>query len=162
MLRLLKEMAKRFPIAQMYLNMEFGFENQVIVEKYKKALIKEYFPTRGHGKARSSKVNQMLKEFTQIAAFQEDVLEIYFFQVELAVQYYRAYLYEYMPFLNQIYKNWTFIIKLAHQGGWADTYQPRVDKMLDENFIRYDLGESMIFMWNEGPELENDPEDLDA
>ena len=90
LLRLLTEVTRRFPVAKMYLTMEFGLEGTTIVEKYQREIYKEYFPKRGTGKARSSKVNKILKEFSLISAFREDLVDMYWFQVKNAISYYQT------------------------------------------------------------------------
>ena len=137
LIRLLGEMAKRFPIANMYLTMEFGFESAGIIEKYKKALEKEYFPTRGHGKARSSRVNKILKEFAQIAAFKEDILEMQWYQIERAVVYYQAYHYEYEPFINNLLKNWTTFLSAARSENSLFQFQERIEIMFSDHFKKF-------------------------
>lgn len=134
LIRLISEMATRFPIAKMYLTMEFGFEGKAIVEKYKKAILKEYFPTRGHGKARSSKVNRILKEFSQIVAFQEDKVEMQLYQLEQAVLYYRSYHHDHEAFLKNLYKNWADYLLNARQQGLLESHQSRIDLMFPAKF----------------------------
>jgi len=156
LLRLVKELARRFPVASMYLTMEFGLDSQPIIDKYKKQIYKEYFPTRGHGKARSSRVNKILKEFTQVAAFQEDVLDIRLYQVELAVEYYRSYVYDYEPFITNLFKNWSTLIGMLHKEGLVGDYNERVGRMFNDKFVRYFVGEQMQAMWEAGPEPEKE------
>ena len=134
LIRLISEMATRFPIAKMYLTMEFGFEGKAIVEKYKKSILKEYFPTRGHGKARSSKVNRILREFSQIVAFQEDMVEMQLYQLEQAVLYYRSYHHDHEPFLNNLYKNWADYLQNARQQGLLELHRPRLEQMFPAKF----------------------------
>ena len=159
LLRLVKEMAARFPVAKMYLQMEFGLESETTIARYKKLLLKEYFPSRGHGKARSSRVNRTLKEFSQIAAFQEDIVEMRFYQVEQAVAFYKAYLHDYDPFISNLLKNWQLVVNMLHREGLVATYEPRVYAMLDDRFQRYWLGSRLMEIWTQGPELTSDRDD---
>jgi len=143
LLRLLNEISKRFPVAKMYLTMEFGFDGIVIIEKYKKLIEKEYFPSRGHGKARSSKVTKILKEFNQIAAFREDVLDMQLYQIERAVVYYQAYRHEYEPFINNLIKNWSAFLSAASKEGFLFQYQERIEKMFTDRFKKFWLQKEM-------------------
>jgi hypothetical protein len=139
LLRLLGEVARRFPVAKMYLTMEFGFENQAILDKYKKDIRKEYFPTRGRGKARSSKVNRILKEFGLVAAFMEDLVEMYWFQIENALRYHQLYHHDYEPFLVNLIKNWRLFLKMARAQGLMETYQPKIDAAFSDSFKKFAL-----------------------
>jgi hypothetical protein len=146
LVRILTEMSRRFPIANMYLTMEFGFESAGIIEKYKKAIRKEYFPTRGYGKARSSKVAKILKEFTQIAAFQEDVVELMWYQIENAIDYYKLFGSEYEPFLNNLLKNWKFFLEKARKEGLMPLYSEKADALFTERFKKSWLATQLIFI----------------
>ena len=144
LIRLISEMSTRFPIAKMYLTMEFGFESAGIIEKYQKAIRKEYFPSRGTGKARSSRVNKMLKEFFQIAAFQEERIEMRLFALENMVEYYRIYLTDSEPFLKNLFKTWASYLQETRAEGLLELQRPRIDKMLTDKFRRYSVGQKMI------------------
>jgi hypothetical protein len=161
LLRLLTEVARRFPVANMYLTMEFGLENEKILEKYKKELKKEYFPTRGHGKARSSKVNRILKEFCLVAAFQEDVLEMRWYQLQLAIEYYISYGHDYEPFLNNLCKNWETFWVLARKEGWWSQYETKFDEVVPARwkgkflFQTLDKLKERASVWEEEAEAED-------
>jgi len=150
LLRLIREMARRFPIANMYLSMEFGIDSDAILLKYKKQLDKEYFPTRGHGKARSSKANRILKEFDKLAAFAQDAAELRFYQIELATQFQKSYDYYYEPFIQNIYANWHTLTVLLHKQGLVDDFQERVNLLLNKTLKGTFFQESLLEIWEEG------------
>lgn len=162
LLRLLTEVARRFPVANMYLTMEFGLESEKILEKYRKELKKEYFPTRGYGKARSSKVNRIIKEFCQVAAFQEDVLEMRWYQLQLALEYYMTYSRDYEPFLNNLFKNWEAFWILARKEGWWSQYEEKLEAFVPARwkgkfiFQHLDKMKEKASVWEEETEEEND------
>jgi hypothetical protein len=132
LLRLLNEVARRFPVAKMYLTMEFGLESTSIIGKYKKEITKEYFPTRGYGKARSSKVAKILKEFSLISAFKEDLVDMYWFQIKLAIKFHHTYDYFYEPFMNSLVKNWVKFLELAREQALMETYLPLFEAEFNE------------------------------
>jgi hypothetical protein len=104
--------------------MEFGFEPEPILEKYRKALTKEYFPTRGRGKARVSRAEKILKEFALVSAFPEDLLEMHWFQLKLAIRYYFANDYQYEPFLRGIFRAWEKILNLSRENNaWGNAHE---------------------------------------
>jgi hypothetical protein len=135
LLRLLLEISTRFSVANMYLNMEFGLESESIIEKYKKALTKEYYPARGHGKARSSRANKILKEFYQITAFKEDMVEMAWFQIALAIQYFHDYRPENIPFHTNLIKNWAKFLEMAKSEGLLPNYEEKI-KLIFESRIQ--------------------------
>ena len=159
LVRLLAEMSKRFPVANMYLTMEFGFENAGIIEKYKKALEKEYFPARGHGKARSSRINKILKEFTQIAAFKDDILEMKWYQIERAVVYYRSYHYEYEPFINNLIKNWSAFLSAAKSENSLSQFEKRIQNLFTDGFKKFWLYEKFWEIYNQPEDSKDDDPD---
>lgn len=152
LLRLIKEMARRFPIANMYLNMEFGLESEAVIQKYKKLLDKEYFPTRGHGKARSTRAIRTLKEFEKLAVFDEDMVDMRWHQIELAAKYHVAHRYMYEPFIQNFYSLWNQFIQRLHDAGLVETYRERVEKLLSSRFGVSHVGPYFISQWEKGPE----------
>jgi len=130
LLRLLEEVSKRFPVAEMYLRMEFGFEPEPIIEKYRKALTKEYFPTRGRGKARVSRSEKILKEFALVSAFPEDLLEMQWFHLNLSLRYHFAFGHEYEPFIRGIFRTWEKILDQSREMGQLATCAEKLEAMI--------------------------------
>ena len=159
LVRILGEMAKRFPVANMYLTMEFGFESAGIIEKYKKAIEKEYFPSRGHGKARSSRVNKILKEFTLIAAFKEDIFEMQWFQIQRAVIYYQSYHHEYEPFINNLLKNWVTFLSAAKSENNLSQFEKRIEELFSDNFRKFWLSGKLRKIYESSEVEEKDTDD---
>lgn len=129
LLRLLGELSARFPVADMYLRMEFGFEAEPIIEKYRKSLLKEYFPSRGRGKARVSRAEKILKEFALVSAFPEDLLEMYWFQLEQALRYHGTYAHDYEPFIKGIFRTWEKILNFSEAGSDKDSCAEKLRKI---------------------------------
>jgi len=162
LLRLIREMARRFSITNMYLSMEFGIDSEAILLKYKKQLDKEYFPTRGHGKARSSKANRILKEFDKLAAFAQDSAELRFYQIELATQFQKSYDYYYEPFIQNIYSNWHALTLFLHKQGLVSDFQERVNLLLNKTLKGTHFQESLEEIWEKGATdiIEEEKEDF--
>lgn len=143
LLRLLAEVAKRFPIAKTYLQLEFGMGSEEILQKYKKQLMKEYFPGSRPGKARGSRANKILKEFDNLVAFPEDSLELRFYQLELVGEYYCYYGYNTDPFINNLTQNWTLFCKLIRKHQAWESYEDKLEQLLDEKFSHSSLGRNL-------------------
>ncbi len=149
LLRLLEEVSRRFPVAEMYLRMEFGFEAAPILEKYRKALRKEYFPTRGRGKARVSRADRILKEFALVSAFPEDLLEMHWFQLELAIRYYVNFGHEYEPFIKGLLRNWQKVMDLARDAGNLADYVEKMEEAFPAWAKKASLREAFLQMLSE-------------
>lgn len=130
LLRLLKGLSRRFPLAKMYLNMEFGIDTLPIIEKYKKLIDKEYFPSRGNGKARSSKVNRTIKEFSRLVVFPEDLADIRLHQVEQAVRFMEAHHYQSDVFLSNLQTQWGETAQYLHKHDLASSFSDRIENLL--------------------------------
>ena len=104
---------------------------------------------------------KILKEFTQIAAFQEDVVELMWYQIENAIDYYKLFGSEYEPFLNNLLKNWKFFLEKARKEGLMPLYSEKVDALFTERFKKSWLATQLIFIL-ENPfssEMEEEIED---
>lgn len=130
LLRLLKEISRRFPLAKMYLNMEFGIDSLPIIEKYKKLIDKEYFPARGQGKARSSKVNRTIKEFTRLVVFPEDLADIRLHQVEQAVRFMEIHNHQSEVFLSNLQSQWMETAQYLHKQDLTSSFSDRIETLL--------------------------------
>jgi hypothetical protein len=143
----------------MYLTMEFGLENESILEKYRKEIRKEYFPNRGRGKARSSRIQRILKEFCLVSAFQEDVLAMYGYQLQMAVEYYRQYDYDYPPFLNNLFKNWKIYLDLLREQGKWEELETEMKDVFNPRFKRTWLYDRLMEIREAPWEKESSSED---
>lgn len=139
LLRLLKEVSKRFALAKTYLQLEFGIAAEETLEKYKRQLKKEYFPETRPGKARGTRANKILKEFDNLVAFPEDSLELRFYQLQLASEYFRLFSIVKEAFVNNLIQNWTLFCQLVQKHDAWDNYEERLQKLIEENF-----GKSLI------------------
>jgi len=96
-----------------------------------------------------------LKEFTQIAAFKEDILEMQWFQIELAVKFYLTYGYDHDPFLNSLLKNWEKFIKGVLLENIISQYEERIHQIIDGKSHRYWLFEQLKDIY-ENPEIDEE------
>ena len=144
LLRLLEEVSRRFPVAEMYLRMEFGFEAEPILEKYRKALTKEYFPSRGRGKARVSRADRILKEFALVSAFPDDLMDMHWFQLHLAIRYHLVFGHDYEPFIKGIHRNWQKLLGMASESGREEEFRGKAEQAFDGPYRRAGLISEML------------------
>ena len=89
---LIKELDKlysKFKNVQDYYSMELTEDTSAVLNKYKEALKKEYFPNTkfGIGEGRASIARKIISEFTKIKVFDADLIDLMLYRVELCVEY---------------------------------------------------------------------------
>ncbi len=102
---LIKEVKKlydKFPDVKKYYEMELGDNSEKILAEYKAKIEKEYFPTRGHGRARNSVSKKVVQDFKKIAIHQKDVVELLLYRVEMMLKFTNAYGDIDEPFYNSL------------------------------------------------------------
>jgi hypothetical protein len=80
----------RFPLLRAYYDMELADDPKPLIDKYKHALRKTFFPSRGRGKRGRSLSSKVIKEFSLIAVHPKDVVEMHFYRAELMAEYIAA------------------------------------------------------------------------
>jgi len=91
---LIKEVKKlydKFGDVKKYYEMELGDNSEKILAEYKAKIKKEYFPTRGYGRARNSVSRKVVLDFKKIAIHQKDVVELLLYRVEMMLKFTNAY-----------------------------------------------------------------------
>lgn len=81
----------KFQQVQEHYRMELTSDTAQILNEYKARIEKEYFPSRGYGKARSGEARKIESDFKKIAVFKKDVIELMLFKVEMMIQYSNKY-----------------------------------------------------------------------
>ena len=89
---LIKELEKlygKFKNVKDFYSMELAEDTTGILNKYKEALKKEYFPNTkfGIGAARASVARKIISDFTKIKVYDIDLIELMLFRVELCVEF---------------------------------------------------------------------------
>jgi len=85
------KMYDRFKEVKQYYELDLSGDTTKILEEYKKKMDKEYFPTRGFGKARSSVSRKIITDFKKISIFQKDVIELILHRVENMLNFTQSY-----------------------------------------------------------------------
>lgn len=91
---LVKEIQKLYakfePVRQFY-KIELSGDTTALVATYKAKMKKEYFPSRGYGKARSSVSRKIFSDFKKVSIFQKDVIDLLLYRVEMMLDFTLAY-----------------------------------------------------------------------
>ena len=75
-----------------YCRIKYDAEHETaILEKHKNEIKKEFFPSRGFGKARLSVAKKSISEFKKLSNNKEKIADIMLFYVEMGVQFTSSY-----------------------------------------------------------------------
>ncbi|WP_116125889.1 DUF6155 family protein [Lewinella sp. IMCC34183] len=85
----LQRLYARFPVLREYYQMELG-DAKKVVDKYKAALRKSFFPARGRGKRGRSQSRKIIKKFAEVSIHPKDLVELHFYRAELMAEYINA------------------------------------------------------------------------
>ncbi len=85
----LQRLYARFPVLREYYQMELT-DPKKVVDKYKAALRKSFFPARGRGKRGRSQSRKLIKKFAEVSIHPRDLVELHFYRAELMAEYINA------------------------------------------------------------------------
>lgn len=86
-----KKLYTKFKPVKDFYEMELSGDTTQLVKTAKDQIRKEYFPTRGYGKARSSVSRKVISDFKKIAIFQRDVIDLLLYRVEMMLDFTNEY-----------------------------------------------------------------------
>lgn len=87
----LTQLYDRFDLVRKYYSVELSGDTSKTVAKYKDQLKKLFLPTRGRGKRARSNSAKVIKEFSDISVFPEDLIELYFYRTEMMQEHIRVF-----------------------------------------------------------------------
>jgi hypothetical protein len=90
LIREIINLSQNIPIVREYYSNLLG-NSQNILEKFKKQIKREYFPSRGFGNARAGVVRKILSDFKKVSKSNRDFIELLVFHVEQGVKYTNEY-----------------------------------------------------------------------
>jgi len=86
------ELAKLYPSVKEYYKAKLLPQSEVeIFEKYKNIIKNEFFPDRGFGKLRYSKVNEAIREYKKLTSNSELITKLMFYYTEIGIKFTREY-----------------------------------------------------------------------
>lgn len=123
----LKIIYDRFPVVKEYYKLELSGNTKAVVDKYKKALYKSFFTGRRRMNRRArSESKKVLKAFSEVSIHSRDLVELYFYRVEIMVDAVEYYNIENEPFLNSTVKAFEEALRLAKNELLLETFQPQI------------------------------------
>lgn len=92
LIALISRLSKQIPELGQYFQLQLNRTATMdVVEKYKKSIEKEFFPSRGYGKARLSVARKPVDTFKRIAPQSPQLVDLMFHYVEQGVRFTLAY-----------------------------------------------------------------------
>lgn len=110
-----KKLYDKFKEVKKYYKIEFTNDTTEIVNEYKAAIRKEYFPNRGFGKARSNVSRKVVTDFKKISIFQKDVIELLLYRTEVMLEFTNTYGDIDEAFYNSLTRSFDEACKLIRQ-----------------------------------------------
>lgn len=120
----IKKLYSKFADVKTFYELELGDDTSDILESYKGRIHKEYFPTRGYGRARSSESRKVITEFKKVSVFQKDVIDLMLYRVEVMIQFSDKYGDMEEAFYNSIESSFQDACKLIKEERLEAAYKP--------------------------------------
>jgi hypothetical protein len=127
----LKMLYDKFELVRKYYKAELSEDANSILAEYKLKLKKEYFPTRGYGKASSGTSRKVVIEFKKIATHSSDVVELWLYRTEMMLEYTLTYGDIDEHFYNSLYTGFAEACKLISKEALHKHYQDDCLKLIN-------------------------------
>lgn len=127
----LKTLYDKFPLIRKYYKTELSEDSSAVLAEYKAKLKKEYFPTRGYGKASSGNSRKVVTEFKKVSTHSSDLVELWLYRTEMMLEYTLAYGDIDEPFYNSLYTGFAEACKLIGKEALHKHYQDDCLKLVN-------------------------------
>jgi hypothetical protein len=131
---LIKEVEKlfqKFPLVQQYYAMDLGEDSTSLLEEYKRKMEKIFFP-RGFGvDPKMSEANKLIKEFSKIAVYVVDVIDLMLYKAELSIKLFQTWGGEFPTVENSLASTYNKAIDLIHKHHLEEHFMDRCSKIED-------------------------------
>ncbi|MFP4090551.1 MAG: DUF6155 family protein [Cyclobacteriaceae bacterium] len=130
----IKKLYSRLPSVKQYYELELSGDTNAQVEEVKAKIKKEYFPSRGFGKARNAVSKRYISEFRRISIFKKDVIDLLLYRCEMMIDFTLAYGDIDEPFYNSLASSYEDACKLIRKEKLVDEYQPYCEELMNKVF----------------------------
>ncbi len=123
---LVKEVEKlysKFSQVKTFYDVDLSGDTYALLETAKSKIKNEYFPARGHPKARSGEVKKIIDEFAKISIHPKDVIELYLFRFDMAVMFTNEYGDIDEPFYDSAYNAFAKALKLIEKHDYQNEFK---------------------------------------
>lgn len=123
----ISELYRRFPDVKNYYQLKFSPQSERdIVNEYKERVKKEFFPTRGFGRARLSIAKKPIIEYKKVCFNPASLIDLMLYYVEQGVNFTNQYGDINEPFYNSMESMFDQALKLIQETNSQDTFFPVV------------------------------------
>lgn len=129
-----KKLYNKFKEVKKYYEVEFCEDTAEILNEYKQKIRKEYFPTRGFGKARNRESRKMVNDFKKISIFQKDVVELLLYRVETMIDFTNEYGDINEAFYNSLESSFEEACKLIKAEKLEKEYGEECRRLMNETY----------------------------
>ncbi len=127
------ELDKKYKAVQEYHRVFFYNDVETIVEKCKKQIENEFYPTRGLPKERLSVARKAITEAKKLGIPAESLADLMLFYVETGVQYTNDYGDINEPFYNSMESMFGKVLELMQKEGILEHFQNRAYKITEDS-----------------------------
>jgi hypothetical protein len=139
----LQQLYEKFPEVRKYYSMELGGnqDRERIFAKAKKDIASKY-ATRSRRRPRRpriNKINKLLKEVSNISIFKEEMIDLYMYNCELALDFILEYHYHSDPLHNAVVNGVDQACALMVESQSTDEFRERLNRIVDRSFDAYEF-----------------------
>jgi hypothetical protein len=147
---LVKELQKvysKFEPVRKYYQLELSDNSEAILSEFKAKIKKEYFPSRGYGRARNSVSRKVITDFKKISVHKKDLVELLLYRAEMMLEFTSNYGDIDQPFYNSLGSSFEEACKLIKKEKLETHYKIYCRELVGKSYnfgwgIYYDLAYS--------------------
>jgi Family of unknown function (DUF6155) len=145
------ELFKKFPAVKDYYQIKLYPEaDKEIIDKYKKIIQNQFFPSRGYGKAKISVAEKAISDYKKICKTEAGLIDMMLFYVEQGVKFTNAYGDINEDFYVSMEDTYEETVKIIVQANLKDIFQARCQKIVsDTSDIGWGFPETLSDVYEE-------------
>jgi len=130
----IKKLYSKFGVVKKYYELEFSQDTSKVLNEFKDRIKKEYFPSRGFGRASNKESRKVITEFKKISIFQKDVIELLLHRVETMIEFTKTYGDIDEPFYNSLGSSFNEACKLINSEKLEKEYRGECRRLMNETY----------------------------
>lgn len=147
----ISELFKKFPLVKEYYQIKiYPQSEEQVINKYKKVIEDEFFPSRGFGKARLSVAKKAISEYKKVSQTPLGLVDIMLFYVEQGVKFTKAYGDIDENFYISMEGMYEKAVKSINKYEFRDIFQKRCQKIVkDTSGMGWGFHDALCDIYNE-------------
>jgi len=130
----IKKLYTKFGEVKKYYEIELSQDTSKVLNEFKNRIRKEYFPSRGNGRASNKESRKVISEFKKISIFQKDVIELILCRVETMIEFTKTYGDIDEPFYNSLESSYNEACKLILNEKLEKEYKGDCRRLMNETY----------------------------